>query len=110
MYLAAARLWKIHLSDKQAETVQMWRREVKASIAAGEAMYLRQPTNDRLVALLFPDLAGALAATTKHALQKLFLPYPQPRARQDGYLTGPDLERWLRDHTDLASGWEHLRH
>ena len=110
MYLAAARLWKIHLSEKQAETVQTWRHEVKASIAAGEAMYLRQPTNDRLLALLFPDLAGALTATTKHALQKLFLPNQQPRARQDGYLTGSDLERWLRDHPDLASGWEHLRH
>ncbi len=109
MYLAAARLWKIHLSDKQAETVQMWRREVKASIAAREAKYLRQPINDRLLALLFPDLAGALAATTRYALQKLFLPNPQPNVRQDGFLTGPDLERWLQDHPDSASAWEHLR-
>lgn len=110
MYLAAARLWKIRLSQKQAETVQSWRLEVKASIEAGAATYLRQPTNDRLLTLLFPDLADALAATTNRALQKRFLPGAKPLATRDGFLTGQALEQWLRDHPESASIWEHLRH
>lgn len=110
MYLAAARLWKIRLSEKQAEIVQSWRIEVKASIEAGAATYLRQPTNDRLLTLLFPDLADALAATTKQALQKRFLPGTKPPVTRDGFLTGPALEQWLRDHPESAPVWEHLRH
>lgn len=109
MYLAAARLWKIGLSTKQAETVQSWRIEVRASIEAGAATYLRQPTYDRLLALLFPDLEGALAATTRKALLERFVPRTKPLATRHGFLTGNDLERWLRDHPESAPLWEHLR-
>jgi len=109
MYLAAARLWKITLSDKQAGTLKSWRIEVKRSIEAGEDTYLRQPSNDSLLKLLFPDLQDALAETTKNALQDRFRPKTNQPTRRDGYLSGAELERWLRDHPESAPMWQHLR-
>lgn len=109
MYLAAARLWKITLSDKQAGTLKSWRMEVKRSIEAGEDTYLRQPSNDSLLKLLFPDLQDALAETTKNALQDRFRPKTSLPTRRDGYLSGAELERWLRDHPENAPMWQHLR-
>lgn len=109
MYLAAARLWKIALSDKQAGTLKSWRREVKRSIEAGEDTYLRQPNNDGLLVLLFPDLRNALNETTKNALQGRFRSKTNQPTRRDGYLSGAELERWLRDHPESAPMWQHLR-
>ncbi|QKO23412.1 hypothetical protein [Rhodoferax sp. BAB1] len=109
MYLAAARLWKITLSEKQAGTLKSWRIEVKRSIEAGEDTYLRQPSNDSLLRLLFPDLRDALAETTKNALEDRFRLKTNQPTRRDGYLSGAELERWLRDHPESAPMWQHLR-
>ncbi|MFO0108110.1 MAG: hypothetical protein ACK52H_12715 [Burkholderiales bacterium] len=109
MYMGAARHWKIRLNKKQAETVQSWRTTMVASLTAAETTYLRSNANDRLLTLLFPDLAEVLATTTSIALQSRFAPTGARPVNRDGFYTGAKLERWLQDHPDLASAWVHLR-
>ena len=109
MYLAAARTWKIALSEKQADTLRSWRLEIKRSIEAGEAIYLRDPINDSLLKLLFPDLRENLDKTTGQALQNMLRPRASLPAPRDGFLSGPELNRWLKDHPESAPMWRHLK-
>jgi hypothetical protein len=109
LYLAAARRWKISLTERQKEIVTAWRREAKASIKRGETTYLRQPTHDRLVALLFPELKTDLSNTTRDALRRFVESPLSLRSADDGYLQGEELDRWLREHPEVAPNWEHLR-
>lgn len=109
MYMGAGRQWKIRLNEKQAETVRSWRTTIVASLTAGETTYLRSNANDRLLVLLFPDLAEVLATTTVVALQSRFAPNAPRPVNRDEFFSGAELERWLRDHPDLAPAWVHLR-
>lgn len=109
MYMGAARHWKIRLGENQAHTVQSWRYRIIESLKAGEATYLRSNQNDRLLTLIFPELAEVLKTTTGEALQSRFVPHAARPVSRDGFYTGDELERWLQDHPDLAPAWEHLR-
>lgn len=109
MYMAAARHWKIRLKENQNQTVQSWRNTIIQSLKAGEATYLRSNQNDRFLMLLFPDLEEVLKMTTGRALQSRFIPNTARAVSREGFYTGAELERWLRDHPDLAPDWEHLR-
>lgn len=109
MYLAAARLWVIGLSETQAQTLKSWGDEVKRSVIEGEETYLRQPRSDNLLKLLFPELRDALDKTTGKSLQASLRPNTNQPARRDGFLSGRELERWLRDHPESAPHWQHLR-
>lgn len=109
MYMAAARHWRIRLNEKQVESVRAWRETIITSLKAGETTYLRSSGNDRLLTLLFPDLAKVLATTTGIALLSRFAPNLSRPVSRDGFYTGAELERWLRDHPDLAPAWLHLR-
>ena len=109
MYMAAARHWKIHLNEKQVESVRTWRHTMVTSLKAGETTYLRSSGNDRLLTLLFPDLAEILATTTGIALISHFAPNVTHPVNRDDFYTGAELERWLQDHPELALAWAHLR-
>ena len=109
MYMGAARHWKIRLGENQAHTVQSWRYRIIESLKAGEATYLRSNENDRLLTLIFPELAEVLKTTTGGALQSRFVPHAARPVSRDGFYTGDELERWLQDHPGLAPAWEHLR-
>jgi len=109
MYMAAARHWKIRLNEKQGESVRAWRETIVTSLKAGETTYLRSSGSDRLLTLLFPDLAKVLATTTRIALLSRFAPNLSRPVSRDGFYTGAELERWFQDHPDLAPAWLHLR-
>jgi len=109
MYMAAARYWKIRLNEKQVESVRTWRHTMVTSLKAGETTYLRSSGNDRLLTLLFPDLAEILATTTGMALLSRFAPNATRSVNRENFYTGAALERWLQDHPDLALAWAHLR-
>jgi hypothetical protein len=109
MFLAAARFWKIRLSEKQAQTLKSWGDEVRRSIAENEVTYLRQPRSDSFLKLLFPDLRETLQKTTGKALQAVLRPQRNQPTRHDGFLSGPELDRWLEDHPESAPMWQHLK-
>ncbi|MDZ7914363.1 MAG: hypothetical protein U5O16_21395 [Rhodococcus sp. (in: high G+C Gram-positive bacteria)] len=61
IYFIAARAYPLQLSGQEREWFDSWAREVRQSIKAGETRYLRTPVFDRLLSLLFPEMAPGLA-------------------------------------------------
>lgn len=61
LYLIAIRQYAPTLAPHQTQKVQNWRAAVRGSLEAGERTYVRSVKYDRLLALLFPEMAGALA-------------------------------------------------
>ncbi|MBT9589977.1 MAG: hypothetical protein IV089_03555, partial [Thiobacillus sp.] len=61
LYLIATKVYKPTLNTQQAERVADWRNEVWRSLGHGEQTYQRSREYDNLLALLFPELAEALA-------------------------------------------------
>lgn len=137
LYLAAAKIWNIPKTPKQAALMAQWSNTVKRSITNGEKTYLRNPVNDRLLKLLFPDLNDARPnafdnTTGQYMLKRLcptttqgpihnqlpLLPQKQLEPgnpadglamKQGGFLRGSELEKWLRDNPEHAPMWKHLR-
>lgn len=60
LYLIAIQAYRPTLSRAQEERVGEWRDQVRASIQAGETMYLRDPRYDALFGLLLPQMLPAL--------------------------------------------------
>lgn len=60
LYLIAIQAYRPNLSRAQEERVAEWRDQVRASIQAGETLYLRDPRYDALFGLLFPKMLPAL--------------------------------------------------
>ena len=61
IYFIAARAYPPPLSAEQRAWFDGWAAEVRQSIKAGETTYLRDPAFDRLLSLLFPEMAEGLA-------------------------------------------------
>ena len=61
LFLIATRAYPPTLNAQQQEWLGVWATEVRQSIKAGEATYMRDPAYDRLLSLLFPEMAAGLA-------------------------------------------------
>jgi hypothetical protein len=96
LYLIGIKVWEPTLNEHQAEKVSQWRSEVKRSIDAGEIKYQRDHKYDRLLTLLFPELAKALS--WKPATR--FIPEPYP------FLRGKAYEIWKKNNPEWAKQWE----
>lgn len=60
LYLIAIQAYQPALTSAQEKRVAEWRAQVRASIKAGESLYLRDPRYDALFGLLFPKMLLAL--------------------------------------------------
>jgi hypothetical protein len=61
IYLIAVRVYAPLLTDKQQIWFDEWARRVRESLKRGEKTYLRDPSYDRLLSVLFPEMSAALA-------------------------------------------------
>jgi hypothetical protein len=61
IYLIAVRTYRPPLTDKQQGWFEEWAGKVRDSLKRGETTYLRDPSYDRLLSVLFPEMAPALA-------------------------------------------------
>ena len=63
LYLIAARVYLPRLSEESSiwGWYKPWRDEVEAAVKRQDAMYIRSPRHDRLLSLLFPEMAAGLA-------------------------------------------------
>lgn len=61
IYFIAARVYPPDFSPPQREWFEDWVNEVRQSIQSGRTTYLRDPSFDRLLSLLFPEMASGLA-------------------------------------------------
>lgn len=131
-YFIAALTYKPKLDEEQRVWFNEWRGAVRASIRAGELTFLRPRIFDRLLSVLFPEMAddltkeGAKRDTQKHsracsALHETYdrdpaivsqqprsdaAPWPlQDTQPADWWLKGRDLERWMRQNPQSAAYW-----
>lgn len=61
IYFIAARAYPPQLTTEQQKWFDGWASEVRNCIQAGETTYMRDPAFDRLLSLLFPEMAAGLA-------------------------------------------------
>lgn len=80
LYLLASRLYVPKLTSDQWTTIQEWRQRVADSLEAGEGTYRRDRRYDRLLSLLFPDMAKWLP-----------MELPGDRSRYHSYTTQQEL-------------------
>jgi len=118
LYFIAARIYAPSLTPDQKEWLEQWIAEVKTSIRNGETTYLRDPRYDRLLSLLFPDMAvglskqfGKRAVLGEARRMTLANHAPEndaPRRRRAQFLESQPGARVaefpLRD-TDSSDGW-----
>jgi hypothetical protein len=62
IYLIAVRAYRPRLSDKQQAWFEEWAERVRDSLKRGEQTYLRDASYDRLLSVLFPEMASMLAS------------------------------------------------
>jgi len=60
LYLAAIRTYRPALLEKHAQRIDAWRQQVKQSLEAGENKYRNDGRYNKLVSLLFPEMAALL--------------------------------------------------
>lgn len=61
IYFIGIKAYPPELPDEQQAWMEAWFGEVRSSIARNEPTYLRDPTYDKLLSLLFPPMAAGLA-------------------------------------------------
>jgi len=129
VYLIAIRVYAPKFSELQEESIAKWREEVANSIKWGYSLYVRDKRYDRLLALLFPEMAERLLMQQKPN-GKAVTSAPAPtgssgKASQASwsyndleklrpgadysmtsyFLKGAALERWKRAHPEMAKAW-----
>lgn len=132
VYLIAVRVYKPVLNGKQQDWFEDWASRVRESLKQGESIYARDPTYDRLLSMLFPEMADGLAKPVGKrraedtpaygdwkAAKRLGVPTRQratfltsspsrndPDLRAGGHwLTGEALKAWRLAHPDAARNW-----
>lgn len=132
VYLIAVRVYKPALNGKQQDWFEDWASRVRDSLKQGESTYARDPTYDRLLSMLFPEMADGLAKPVGkrraedapahgdwRAAKRLGVPTRQratfltsspsrndPDLRAGGHwLTGEALKEWKLAHPDAARNW-----
>ena len=126
LFFVALRTYSPPMKPDQLKKVDGWAAEVRESIRKGETTFLRDPGYDRVLSLLFPEMADALAkpggkrpdaseVAFERASRRAYFIEHQPRTdRAEGALldTGPgswwlkgrDLEAWERANVLPVSG------
>lgn len=134
LFFIAALHFEPTLTDDQRRKLGDWRGQVRASIKAGELTFLRPTIFDRILSVLFPEMAADLAkpgakregnkvrqarSTQWHETydrNPSMLVSTQPRSDgaswplrdtnpSEWWLKGRDLERWKRENPQWASFW-----
>lgn len=133
LYFIAALAFTPQLTASQREWLEVWRTQVRDSVRTGDATFVREPVYDRLLGMLFPEMADALAkAGAKRSTdsrpqrwrqsdsdtgrrQAMILEH-QPRTDganwslqdtgpTDWWLKGRDFEQWKRQNPEWAKFW-----
>lgn len=116
LYLMAIKAYKPTLSEVQAARVEEWRQSVRKSLEDGRDEFRRDRKYDRLLSLLFPELAPALnrplpgdtprsGNATTGTDRANSLAEPIPRGESDCWLKGCELEAWKAQHPEAATRW-----
>jgi hypothetical protein len=130
VYLIAIKVYAPKLTEMQEKSITTWRDEVINSIKRGYELYVRDERYDRLLALLFPEIAerlsmpqrprakGAAAAResttpTSRPVQRYSWTWNDLEKLRPGVdydsksylLKGAALEKWKRANPEMAKVW-----
>lgn len=124
IYLIAVNVYQRQEASNPPAWYQTWVDEIKASIEAGEKMYVRPRKYDRLLSLLFPEMATGLSkkfgtenyvpyrralpsrqmpmSSHSDAHGAAFWPWDRSDMRDPYWLEGAELEQWKRNYPTAA--------
>jgi len=115
--LIAIRAYKPRQTEAQQKRIKEWAQEVRDSVDAGEEKYLRDGFYDRILSLLFPEMARSLAdpirsgkrkptsnvaGSTAPAIEEIASREPNERSF---WLRGPALEAWKAANPEAAKAF-----
>jgi len=131
LFLIAEATYRPRYDPPRPSWYEDWVAEVQRSILAGEKTYLRSRRFDRLLSLLFPEMAPRLSKLfgTEHykpppaaqmpagksgpaSIEPLSNAPPSSgrpghqKLHSPSWLTGPDLEHWKSQNPENARIWE----
>lgn len=124
IYLIAVNVYQRQEASNPPAWYQTWVDEIEASIEAGEKMYVRPRKYDRLLSLLFPEMATGLSkkfgtenyvpyrralpsrqmpmSSHSDAHGAAFWPWDRSDMRDPYWLEGAELEQWKRNYPTAA--------
>lgn len=129
VYLIAIKVYAPRFSELQEESIAKWRSDVANSIQYGYETYVRDGRYDRLLGLLFPEMAERIAVPLRPQRERVPAnPVPNTKAATSPrgswtyndleklrpgvdyssgslFLKGAALERWKRAHPEMAKVW-----
>lgn len=125
IYLIAEKVFRSELQPVAA-WYEGWANEVRASIKSSDPDYLREGNYDKLLSMLFPEMAISLANGfgTSRWRPKIHPTSQKPTinnatailssklmdtSSDDGWLKGRDLDNWNRSYPDAAKNFKNSR-
>lgn len=102
LYLAALRTYRPALSEKHSQRVETWRGQVKQSLEAGENKYRNDGRYNKLVSLLFPEMAALLRNPLPKGGSAAIHMDPKP-VQDDSPRSGISDDNLIRDRIWRAS-------
>jgi len=102
LYLAALRTYRPPLLEQHAERVERWRLQVRQSLEAGENKFRHDGRYNKLVSLLFPEMAALLRIPLPRGSSAELLIYNNP-IDDDSKRSGISDDSLLRDRIWRAS-------
>lgn len=120
--LIAIRAYKPRQTEAQQRKIKEWAQEVRDSVDAGEEKYLRDGFYDRILSLLFPEMAQSLAdpiksgkrMPTSNAARSTTAATAEIVSREPNernfWLRGPALEAWKAANPEAAKAFFKRNH
>jgi hypothetical protein len=126
LYLLASRLYVPRLTSDQWTTIQEWRQRVADSLESGEGTYRRDRRYDKLLSLLFPEMAkwlpmelpGDRSKYHRNITQQEFhyedaldvstpvTPIVSQGAESYAWLSGAAFDNWAAQNPQSAEAWK----
>lgn len=97
IYLIAIRAYRPPLTRQQQSSIDEWAGKVRDSLKRGEATYCRNPSYDRLLSILFPEMAGGLAKPGAKRKRESLSSHGDSRAGNLASMSGADREKFRRE-------------
>lgn len=112
LFFLAIRVYKPVLTHEQAEKIERRRKAIADSLRSGDNTYRRSRKFDKLLGLLFPEMAEGLLKELpgpKRFPKQGAAPTVEVARDPDPWLKGADYAEWKRRYPESARSWEESR-
>lgn len=109
LFFLAIRTYRPTLTHAQAQTIELRRKAIADSLRSGDNRYRRSRKFDKLLGLLFPEMAEELLKelpAPMRAAGHAAVPTPGIPRDPDPWLRGTDYAEWKRRYPESATYWE----